>query len=1022
MRALSLLSLFFFLAIFAHAPTPAQAQSDDPFRKWLESLTIHVPDIHLPPMYDLNVSILGFTCNHLDFQSIDSALLPQLALRLQMDGIQIACTGSWDTKLLIWPHTHDSGGIVGKVSETNVDTTLQLVQDQDKLAIRADLVNFQMNLVLSQLDFSGDFSTLLNFKLIKAALEKALIKAVEQAIHTAVTKLVETDLTNGLLSIDKVIRPYMGPVGPDPVPPVPPGSMDLRQNRFIKVLDKIIDDKLGYQAIDKLMDRLTNGTGVLQMHNISHLHFPLLNKSAVGTVIFGISDIVLAGLNSWRAFDILRPSSMYSLDSVTEMDTLVLNVTFYFNITEAGHLSGGSLTEVADLSIMLDHNMLRASMQLALREATFSSFVGGQVFNINCLSSAVENVDFSEFLLNTTVRNLQLTARSDYFEQDLDQAVNNLLALFTNNFGPAIPAFLNGVVGKPVRDHVNAVLVDFVKQHASQACNEPEIGSNVESITMVVPMTGAFAAFLFLAFVGVRLNHGRDGIMSIANSKKQPAPGEQTPLINMSHPPQKPALVVHPGIPFLLRYGVLLSLCVNIALFIMSNTNVAASVYMVLTVGGQSTQLPDLFQFSLANSVRDMWNAEVYFLSIAIALFSGCWPYLKLLLMIFFWVVPTRWISEGCRETWFRVLDALGKWSLMDSFVMVLMLVAFRFHLPLPGDSDTSFDVYVGAHVGMTLFTAATMLSLLMSHLCLFLHRSVTVEHRVLSQPAAEMDKEALCWHNFRIHDRLARLTRSGASILPMVVLFCVACVLAGSIVPSFSFIFKGAAADFALVPLHISPSTDYSLLDLGYLMPQSSENPNDPVIRFLQVSYYIFAITMPLLNLGSLLVLWLTPLTLRMQHKLFVVVEIFNAWSSLDVFVLAIVASLLELHQFAQFIIGDRCDGINKILQAHFPHMSEPVCFDVNANLLHGCWVLFVAAVVTLAASVVVMRICHRALLERTRHVSRMNNINTGDQDKQEHQAEHKRCCKCTALSNCCASTSLLCFSLGLAHEEHEV
>lgn len=34
------------------------------------------------------------------------------------------------------------------------------------------------------------------------------------------------------------------------------------------------------------------------------------------------------------------------------------------------------------------------------------------------------------------------------------------------------------------------------------------------------------------------------------------------------------------------------------------------------------------------------------------------------------------------------------------------------------------------------------------------------------------------------------------------------------------------------------------------------------------------------------------------------------NAWSALDVFIISIVAALLQIQQFAQFIVGGRCDA----------------------------------------------------------------------------------------------------------------
>jgi uncharacterized paraquat-inducible protein A len=71
-----------------------------------------------------------------------------------------------------------------------------------------------------------------------------------------------------------------------------------------------------------------------------------------------------------------------------------------------------------------------------------------------------------------------------------------------------------------------------------------------------------------------------------------------------------------------------------------------------------------------------MWDAGVYPLSVLIALLSGGWPYLKLLLIGVCWVCPLR---VRRRETILQWLDALGKWSLLDSYVMVAMMVAFNF-------------------------------------------------------------------------------------------------------------------------------------------------------------------------------------------------------------------------------------------------------------------------------------------------------------------------------------------------------
>jgi len=74
-----------------------------------------------------------------------------------------------------------------------------------------------------------------------------------------------------------------------------------------------------------------------------------------------------------------------------------------------------------------------------------------------------------------------------------------------------------------------------------------------------------------------------------------------------------------------------------------------------------------------------MWNAKCYYIGLIIAIFSGIWPYGKLLLMMFVWCLNEKILSIKSRERMLIVLDSLGKWSLIDTFVMVMMIVAFRF-------------------------------------------------------------------------------------------------------------------------------------------------------------------------------------------------------------------------------------------------------------------------------------------------------------------------------------------------------
>ena len=61
----------------------------------------------------------------------------------------------------------------------------------------------------------------------------------------------------------------------------------------------------------------------------------------------------------------------------------------------------------------------------------------------------------------------------------------------------------------------------------------------------------------------------------------------------------------------------------------------------------------------------------MYPLALLVAFFSGAWPYIKLLSMILMWFTPSAAVTLFRRGWVLKWLDILGKWSLIDAYVMV---------------------------------------------------------------------------------------------------------------------------------------------------------------------------------------------------------------------------------------------------------------------------------------------------------------------------------------------------------------
>ena len=80
-------------------------------------------------------------------------------------------------------------------------------------------------------------------------------------------------------------------------------------------------------------------------------------------------------------------------------------------------------------------------------------------------------------------------------------------------------------------------------------------------------------------------------------------------------------------------------------------------------VAGEKIVLPNVFEFSLAQSTIDMWSSGGKMLAVILVIFSGIWPYAKVSISMFLWFAPPETYAPSSRGSAFMWLDALGKWD-----------------------------------------------------------------------------------------------------------------------------------------------------------------------------------------------------------------------------------------------------------------------------------------------------------------------------------------------------------------------
>eukprot|EP01088_Endostelium_zonatum_P017357 TRINITY_DN5082_c0_g1_i1.p1 TRINITY_DN5082_c0_g1~~TRINITY_DN5082_c0_g1_i1.p1 ORF type:complete len:1107 (-),score=186.33 TRINITY_DN5082_c0_g1_i1:147-3467(-) len=738
----------------------------------------------------------------------------------------------------------------------------------------------------------------------------------------------------------------------------------------------------------------------------------------------------------------------YSIQSFTDLERLTINVSFSLNVTSKfdTHWLYEEFYIYTNLSDLTFNSTFQIALQTFENPDFNSKFKGFMDFNMellkNCFLENIYDFNLTQFSFNMSTNEITINpipGDKDTIESRFDKFLSNTFYYFTENYRPAVTGFFNAFLAEKLRLTVNEKVKGLLNETRGQ-CPIGSSGYDVPSPTGYAGWGGGlnytsfywcsfgfvmWIVFLTVTILGVwyykkrhphnspsfliaesttedetvavteegivwrKADEDDDSNRHSSSDKSALLPGgrgeENKPIKGKGD--DKSSIFLTSRLPIWVRLIIPTLVGLNIAIFVLSNTSVGGSVHVRAsgaTSSDSHVDSPSMFSFSLSNTIRDMWRAKVYPLSLLIATFSGFWPYAKLLLMLICIFVPTRLLSASVRETLLRMLDALGKWSLIDSWVMVLMLIAFSLKVRIPPDTEAPgmmFRVYVEPQIGFYTFLLGTMSSLALTHVVVAIHRHVN--NSLLPVPSKpQITDKSISGRktNKKQNKKKYRALVIAAEgkylrwLVPPLLIISFVTLILGLLADSFRFEFKGAAGwglGVLSSPDSSPPVSSYNIIDIAGSIPAASVTPNALGIRLIQFTFIVFVICVPIIHIIGLMIVFLTPLTFTVQKRLFIILEVLNAWSGLDVFVVGIIAAILEVQQFAGFIVGSKCDKVNPILDSLMGRElvesgAGEVCFGVKADLNKGCWLLFAAALLELGVSIFVMRTCHRALNRR--------------------------------------------------------
>jgi len=252
--------------------------------------------------------------------------------------------------------------------------------------------------------------------------------------------------------------------------------------------------------------------------------------------------------------------------------------------------------------------------------------------------------------------------------------------------------------------------------------------------------------------------------------------------------------------------------------------------------------------YSLPHSVVLMWEARLYVIALLIIGFSIIFPFVKLAVLSYIWFVST---SIADRQRLLGRINPLGKWSLLDVFVVIIILVL------------TDNQTFISTHPlsGIYFFLSAIILSLTVAEM---INKMLYPE--LLPRTAdLKLKKE-----------RLSALSGWRRIIIPGLMFLSVATLIAAIGIP------------FLQISEFLLSSNTYSIFRSFLALSTTVNWP-------LAMAVLLFLIIFPLISSAASIAVWFGRFNSVYRVRLQGIIGFLAHWSMLDVFGLALLVFLVE-------------------------------------------------------------------------------------------------------------------------------
>lgn len=778
--------------------------------------------------------------------------------------------------------------------------------------------------------------------------------------------------------------------------------VNFTDGKFWKFFDYLVDDLFGIKSpisynIDDLIDTFVN----VGYWNKSNLLDTTLNIGVEGLkdVKIKINEVVLDGLDHIDVFEILEPINATELHSTINLNEFKMILDLEFELNGSGINNGKGSYQHLKFDVELTNFGFHTKTNVLLREDDFYNTTIDEF--MACPTELFDELKFFDMSMKFDNIFVNLTCVNN----NCSEGFKELGEVWIENSEALNKAIQKAIVY--LFDSEKGVFVygfnHFLTNKIEKSCNASSKSKDGKDMEKLVWGVGTSIVCLLIIVIcsfhmrkcylkekyGDFGRHPKPAVNSATqyNAFQDGSGSNVDENTEAAYWKKDNMLMYSPKVPKSIRYLVpIIIVCLGHAAFFIANFTNGCGINVRIELAGDVYDLPNVSQMALIDTIKDMWNAGVYPLALLIGFLSGLWPHIKFIMMMMCWVFPYPSHERGLAMLW---LDALGKWGLIDVYVLVLCMAAFSFYIAphnvsyLPEDF-MSITVYAVPETAIFFFIIGMIISLIVTHVVTHYHREEVQRKHLQDHPQDYETKETLKNHNFECytgeegHKNSAQLSTFGVVSVCILIVLSIGLYAFGSKVDSFYFSFEGA------IQYLMNPTATYSFF--GVSARVLSSNNYSIGAWVINIIFIVFAFGIPVASLVLSLALFLLPLNLRQHKKLFTIVECLFAWASTEVFLVAVIAAMLEVNQYAQFLFA-AAEPLNPLLIFVLPEdVSMYRIFNIATGFKKGVWLLWGAVFSWVLVTQTVIRLAERSIRDRR-----------GLTEKLWNSEDHEACCEDT-------------------------